>query len=165
MYEPAQPTIRDETSGVRRSGGASTAFALPLVVIVVLGLGVRVLYVGLTRDRGIPADGLHYHFRAAAVAAGHGFVNPLLQLFSGASKPPPDAANPPGWTVALAAATKVGLKSLQAQKLFAGVIGAGTIAMTALAGRAAFGRRAGLIAAGIIALYPNVWLYERELDV
>ena len=35
--------------------------------------------------------------------------------------------------------------------------------MTGLAGRAAFDRRAGLIAAGIVALYPNIWLYEREL--
>jgi hypothetical protein len=35
--------------------------------------------------------------------------------------------------------------------------------MTGLAGRAAFGHSAGLIAAGVAAVYPNVWLYEREL--
>jgi hypothetical protein len=35
--------------------------------------------------------------------------------------------------------------------------------MTGLAGRAAFGRRVGLVGAALAAVYPGMWLYEREL--
>jgi 4-amino-4-deoxy-L-arabinose transferase-like glycosyltransferase len=35
--------------------------------------------------------------------------------------------------------------------------------VTGVAGRVAFGRRTGIIAAALVAVYPSVWLYEREV--
>ena len=76
----------------------------------------------------------------------------------------PDSSNPPAWSVLLAGPTWLGLRSILSHQMVACAVGVGTVIMTGLAGRAAFGRRAGLIAAGIVALYPNVWLYERRAD-
>lgn len=138
-------------------------FGIVLAVIALLGLVGRVAYVIWMRDHLAALDGLHYHYRALAIGDGRGFVNPLVQMLSGAPKAPPDASNPPGWPLVLAGPSALGVRSVLSHQLVSCVVGAATIVMTGVAGRAAFGRRVGLIAAGLVAVYPNVWLYEREL--
>jgi 4-amino-4-deoxy-L-arabinose transferase-like glycosyltransferase len=90
-------------------------------------------------------------------------VLPAAQVLKLPVENPPDAAVPPGWSVLLSIPTRFGLRSILSQQLFVCCIGAATIVMAGLAGRQAFGRRVGLVAAGIVAVYPNMWLYEREL--
>jgi 4-amino-4-deoxy-L-arabinose transferase-like glycosyltransferase len=133
-----------------------------LAVIVVAGLVARVVYIIIARDQSLWSDSLGYHYRAHLLADGDGFVLPALQVL-GFGDNPPDASVPPAWTTFLALAAKLGIRSVLSQQFVACGVGAATIAMTGLAGRAAFGRRTGLISAAIVAVYPNVWIYEREL--
>ncbi len=49
---------------------------------------------------------------------------------------------------------------LLAQRLTMTVFGAGVVLLIGLIGRAVAGNRAGLIAAGIAALYPNLWIND-----
>jgi 4-amino-4-deoxy-L-arabinose transferase-like glycosyltransferase len=145
------------------SGRRRPSFGVVLVVIALLGLAWRIAYVLLTRDHPIYPDSLGYHFRAQDLADGNGFVLPARQVLGVPIENPPDASIPPGWSVFLSIPTRLGLRSVLSQQLVVCVIGAATIVMAGLAGRQAFGRRVGLIAAGLVAVYPNIWLYEREL--
>jgi 4-amino-4-deoxy-L-arabinose transferase-like glycosyltransferase len=138
-------------------------FLILLVVIALVGIVARIAYVVWVRDRALPLDGLHYHFRALGLADGKGFVNVLVQQFYELSEPPADASNPPAWPLLLAGPSLVGVRSILSHQIVACVVGGGTIFMSGLAGRAAFSRRTGVLGALIVAMYPNVWLYEREL--
>jgi 4-amino-4-deoxy-L-arabinose transferase-like glycosyltransferase len=138
-------------------------FELALVVIALVGLVGRIVYVIWMRDNPTGPDAMTYHGRALALADGRGYVAVLQQILFGLPEAPRTASQPPGWSGLLAVPSLVGLRSILSHQVVAGVIGSATIVMTGLAGRAAFGRRAGLIAAGVVAVYPNVWLYEREL--
>lgn len=158
-----RPDVESDRDALGRSGSREHRFGVALGVIALVGLVARVAYVVRMRNDPIGVDGLQYHFRARALADGLGLVDPWIPILTGAAKAPPDAHNPPAWSLLLAGPTKLGLGSILSQQLFACVIGSATIVMTGLGGRAAFGRRAGLIAAGLVAVYPNVWLYEREL--
>ena len=133
-----------------------------LAVVALLGLAARIVYVVLVRDRPLFPDSLGYHFRAQLLADGEGFVLPARQMLGAASNPP-DAGVPPLWSLFLAGPTGLGLRSILSQQVVACLLGGATVFMSGLAGRAAFGRRAGLIAAAIVAVYPNIWIYEREL--
>jgi 4-amino-4-deoxy-L-arabinose transferase-like glycosyltransferase len=137
-------------------------FRLLLVSIALGALVARVAYVILVRDRGLFPDAVGYHFRGLLLADGHGFVFPVREVF-GVGVDAQDATVPPGWTLLLAGAAKLGLRSVLSQQIVSCFVGAATVAMTGLAGRVAFGRRIGLVAAGIAAVYPNVWGYERDL--
>jgi 4-amino-4-deoxy-L-arabinose transferase-like glycosyltransferase len=132
------------------------------VLVALVGLVARVVYILLVRDRPLFADSLGYHYRAQLLADGEGFVLPAREMF-GAATNPPDGAVPPLWSLFLAVPAEIGLRSVLQQQLVSCLVGGATIFMSGLAGRAAFGRRVGLIAAAIVAIYPNIWIYEREL--
>jgi 4-amino-4-deoxy-L-arabinose transferase-like glycosyltransferase len=136
-------------------------FAFALALIALVGLVWRVVYVVWMRDHSLVGDGVHYHFGALYLTDGRGFINPITLELTGVEAQ--DAVHPPAWTLLLAGPSALGLRSWLTHQLLATLVGTATIVMTGLAGRAAFGRRAGLVAAALAAVYPNVWLYEREL--
>jgi 4-amino-4-deoxy-L-arabinose transferase-like glycosyltransferase len=131
-----------------------------LVAIAVVGLVWRLAYVVLTRNDFIGGDAPYYHYGALYLVDGHGFVT-----LAANGKYIPNAFHPPAWIVALSVPTALGLRSWLSHQIVAAMIGTFTIVATGVAGGAAFGRRTGLIAAALVAVYPNVWLYERELAV
>jgi len=135
--------------------GEWDCFKRRLAVIAVIGLIGRVVYVVWVRNDAVIGDGYHYHFAALALADGEGFINPFARDALG--KIVPDAVHPPAWTLLLATASALGLRSYLAHQIIACVVGTAAIVMTGLAGRAAFGARTGLIAAALATLYPNVW--------
>jgi 4-amino-4-deoxy-L-arabinose transferase-like glycosyltransferase len=137
-------------------------FAVGLALIALAGLVGRVIYVVCMRDRSVLGDGPFYHYSANLLVDGYAFVNPHALLTTGVEVP--YAGHPPAWTLVLAGPSAVGLDSYLSHQLVACVVGTATIIMTGLAGRVAFGRRAGLIAAALLALYPNAWIYEREVQ-
>jgi 4-amino-4-deoxy-L-arabinose transferase-like glycosyltransferase len=141
---------------------ARPSFGLILAGIALVAFVAKVAYVFYMRDQAIFVDALGYHYRAQLFADGHGIVLPAQQIL-GRGGNPPDAQNPPMWSLFLGVFAKLGLRSILWQQLLSCVIGTATVVMTGLAGRAAFGRRVGLIAAALVAVYPNVWVYEREL--
>ena len=131
-------------------------FILGLGAICLVGLALRVAYVLIVKhDQKLWGDAFFYHYQAEAILHGHNFPIPYLYRFSHVIRPAAD--HPPLWTILLAGADLLGLRSYEGHKLYSCVIGTGTIAAVGFLGRRVATERAGLIAAGVAALYPNFW--------
>jgi 4-amino-4-deoxy-L-arabinose transferase-like glycosyltransferase len=130
-----------------------------VALVTVVGLGVRIGYAVEWRvDRPLGGDALFYHGAANLLTTGRGFVNPYVFVGDGVLQQAAD--HPPLQTVYLALWSFVGLRS-QLAHVYAGVVlGTLSIVIGALAGRAAGGARVGVLAALLLALYPNVWRHD-----
>jgi 4-amino-4-deoxy-L-arabinose transferase-like glycosyltransferase len=141
------------------------SFGARLALAVLAGLIVRLLYVALfARKIALFGDAVTYHEWARTIADGTGWVkvpHPELGLFHVA--PEPSAEHPPLFSLVLAGFWKLGVHAYTAQKLVVCFIGASTVAFTGLAGREAGGERVGLVAAGVAALYPFLWVADGSL--
>ena len=137
-------------------------FLILLGVITVGALAVRVWWVleGYSHYR-VNGDALYYHLQAWTIADGKGFINPfdwydhgrVVQL----------AANPPLYTTYLAAVSKLGFWSVTDHRLASTLLGTAAVAVIGLVARQIGSNRAGLIAAGIAAVYPNLWINDGML--
>jgi 4-amino-4-deoxy-L-arabinose transferase-like glycosyltransferase len=103
----------------------------------------------------VQGDALTFVLDAGHLAAGDGFRKPYEDL--------PSAEHPPLHIVLLAAIQRAGLESLDAQKVVLALVGTATVLVLGLVGRRLAGERAGLLAAGIAALYPNLWVIDASL--
>jgi hypothetical protein len=156
---PSADTERAEERAPSRRSWSS--FHARLAVVVALGALLRLVYVVASRGDAVVGDGGYYHFGANLLADGRGFLNPISFLVSDVVTP---AANhPPGWTVVLAAASALGFRTWLEHQVLACLVGAATVGVVGFAARRVGGPRVGLIAAAVAAVYPNFWLYEREL--
>lgn len=72
----------------------------------------------------------------------------------------PSAGHPPLYLVYLAGVAKLGFESVLAQRIASCLLGALAVAFVGLVGRQVAGRRAGLLAAGLAAVYPNLWIND-----
>ncbi len=102
-------------------------------------------------------DAWYFYFQARYIDTGVGwFVSPFIYIDRHVVVP--GASHPPLWTMMLAFAYAIGLKTYLAQLLGACAVGAAAVFMTGLVAREVGGNRAGLIAAVVAALYPNYWI-------
>ncbi len=104
-----------------------------------------------------------YHNAANLLVGGKGFIDPLLYYGYLGQEPHrivQSASFPPGFVFVLAAASLVGFKSFFAHRIWCCLIGAAAIAICGLVGREIAGRRVGLIAACLVAIYPNIWMSD-----
>ncbi len=128
--------------------GAWTAVGLVIRVATVLG-----------RPNRVPGgDSTWYNDVANLLVSGKGFVDPFV--YQASHRLVQSAQFPPGFVFVLAAASLVGFKSYFAHRIWCCVIGAGVVVVGGLLGREVAGRRAGLIAAFVIAIYPNIWMSD-----
>jgi 4-amino-4-deoxy-L-arabinose transferase-like glycosyltransferase len=123
-----------------------------------LGLGIRLGTVFGRPNRQPLGDAAYYHSAANLLVDGKGFINPFL--YAEYHQVAQTATFPPGFVFVLAAAGLFGFKSFFAQRIWCCIIGAGAITVCGLAGREIAGRRVGLIAAALIAVYPNIWMSD-----
>jgi Dolichyl-phosphate-mannose-protein mannosyltransferase len=144
-------TAQGRTDGRRRRG----SFAIGLGLIALAGFGIRFWYVLAGGAKDVSPDGIFYHFVANVLVDGGGYVNPFTRV--------PTALHPPVWPVLLGLPSVLGTETLLAHQVFACVVGTATIGLVGIAGRLIAGGRVGLIAAAIAAVYPNMWVHEREL--
>ena len=134
---------------------------LALLAICVVALGIRVGYVLGWRDvPTIEGDARYYHDGANLLADGEGFVHPYAWR-DGVKVPGAD--HPPGYIVVLALPSLLGFDGIRDHMLFSCLIGTGTVALIGLLGRRIAGDAVGLVAAGIAAVYPNLWLNDGSL--
>jgi 4-amino-4-deoxy-L-arabinose transferase-like glycosyltransferase len=140
-------------------------FGARLALAVLAGLIVRLLYVALfARKIALFGDAVTYHEWAQTIANGTGWVKvPHAELGLYHVAPKPSAEHPPLFSLVLAGFWKVGVHTYTAQKLVVCFIGALTVAFTGLAGREGGGERVGLIAAGVAAVYPFLWVADGSL--
>lgn len=137
----------------------SGRFRRRLIVIGAIGLLVRVAYVVIVRrDNSIWGDTYFYHHGANVLAEGEGFINPLYFRDGGIVEQAAD--HPPLYIVYLAAWSLLGVTSALGHMLVSTLIGTATVIVAGILGREVLGPRAGLLAAGLVAIYPNAWSYD-----
>jgi 4-amino-4-deoxy-L-arabinose transferase-like glycosyltransferase len=130
-----------------------------LTAITAIGLVVRVVYVvGFRRDHTVSGDPYFYHYGANLLVHGKGFIAPLQYIVLHIRL---DAADhPPLYILFLAIPSAFGLGTTIVHMLWSACLGTATVALAGVVGRKVAGNRAGLIAAAIVALSPNLWVYD-----
>jgi 4-amino-4-deoxy-L-arabinose transferase-like glycosyltransferase len=131
-----------------------------ILLLIVLGaFALRVGYVLLAkRHEPLVGDQLYYNAQANTLARGHGFTD-----FRDGSQ---TAEHPPLTALALTPTSWVmerfdpGGSHVLAQRLTMTIFGAAVVLLIGLIGRRVAGDRAGLLAAGIAAVYPNLWVND-----
>jgi 4-amino-4-deoxy-L-arabinose transferase-like glycosyltransferase len=164
----AAPTVSDtSTAEAGRSVPVSSHFVAWLAGLTALGFLVRVLNVlwwrPTTDSPGyhgyrLWGDAFYYHWQANALAHGAWFVDPVRWFLDGSERA--SAAHPPLYTTYLALWSAIGLDGVTEHRLASCVLGTATIVVVALLARRLAGNAAGLIAAAIVALYPQMWIND-----
>jgi 4-amino-4-deoxy-L-arabinose transferase-like glycosyltransferase len=103
-------------------------------------------------------DALEYLGLANGLADGRGYIEPLVYASTGIHTQ--TAKLPPLYPLLLSLCSLVGLKSFFAHRIWSAILGASAVALAAVVGRDIAGRRVGLIAAFVVAFYPNLWMPE-----
>jgi len=146
----------DEPSGTRT---ASIIFWIALVVVAAGALWLRLEYVWTARDgKALGGDGLYYHATANLVADGRGFVNPFTYIYEGRFEQ--SAEHPPLYSLYLAAFSWLGYTTIHDHLIASALLGTATVVIGAFAGREIGGRVLGIVAAVLLAVYPNVWRHD-----
>jgi 4-amino-4-deoxy-L-arabinose transferase-like glycosyltransferase len=146
--EIAEPQLRPKSPTLPRFGEW-------LALIAGGGLALRILVIVLSRSERVLGDGYEWSKQGNLNAAGHWFVSG----FHGGA----DALRPPAWSFVLTFWAWLGQHDWFRQQILACLIGTATVAIIGLVARRLAGDRAGLVAAGIAAVYPGLWIYERAL--
>ncbi len=143
--EPADSTARH----------AGSRFGRWLALVVVGGFAWRLVVITLSRGEKVTGDGYEWGRQGNLNASGHWFVSAFTLQ--------PDALRPPGWAMVLTVWAWLGQHSWFRQQILACAIGAATVAVIGIVGRRLAGDRAGLLSAGLAAVYPGLWVFERPL--
>jgi 4-amino-4-deoxy-L-arabinose transferase-like glycosyltransferase len=134
-----------------------------LGLIVVAAAGIRVVYVlTVTRHDTHFYDAAYYELEASSIAHGDGFTDPFAKIRDPDATPGPSAEHAPLTSLVLVPAALVddpGTRSLLMRFTMV-ALGLGTVVVLALLGRALGGDVVGLVAAGIAALDPNLWMND-----
>jgi 4-amino-4-deoxy-L-arabinose transferase-like glycosyltransferase len=138
-----------------------------LALILAGALAIRMLFTAFVAD-DIPVigDALTYHLLGAKIADGHGFeraFHPQLATYENWVPGQPTAEHPPLFPLLVALITKLGATGFVAQKLWLCLVGTVTVGFVGLAGRELGGATIGLVAAGIAAIYPFLWVVDGSL--
>lgn len=137
-------------------------FAGGLWAIGLASFAVRVWTFGTTNARN-PANGdpFFYHSQANMLADGVGFGEPIQWITQGRFVA--SAIHPPLFTLWLTPASLLGARGFLSHKAMAAFAGVAVVVVAGLLGRRLAGDRAGLIAAAIVALYPNLVVIDGTL--
>ena len=141
---------------------ASPRFALALVVIALVALGIRIAFVVVVAPR-VPTlgDASAYHLLAGHLAHGGGYIRPFDNLLLHVQRP--TAEYPPLFPALLSLPARLGAHSVDQQRIFLAFVGAGTVALVGLLGRRVASNTVGLVAAALAAVYPMLFLSEATL--
>jgi 4-amino-4-deoxy-L-arabinose transferase-like glycosyltransferase len=146
-------------------GGDDRRFWRILLLIALAALALRVAYVAFAKtNQPIHGDQLFYNAEANRLARGDGFLEPFdpQALSRGVIREgtEPAADHPPLTVLVLAPVSFVTRQALVPQRLTMAVLGTVAVVVIGLLARRMAGDRAGWIAAGIAAIYPNLWVND-----
>jgi hypothetical protein len=152
--------------------GASRRFLTRLGLITAGAAAWRVWYVAaVVNPRAADlrlSDETFYHQQARLVADGHGFINPFgyyAPVGSAAHRVFETAVHPPLYTVFLAIPARLGIDSMLSQRVLTALLGAATVFLLGLLGRRLLGDAVGLVAAGLAAISPALWVNDSVLGL
>ena len=137
-------------------------FAIGLVAIGAVALVARVLFVVVV-DPTVPpmGDASTYHLLAQNLADGQGYIRPFDSAILGEMRP--TAEFPPLFPSVLAVIDRLGGDAVETQRLLMTMVGTATVVLIGLLGRRVGGNAVGLVAAGVAAVYPMLFLSEAIL--
>ena len=126
---------------------------------MLVGWGVRLFYVWHWRQyQEFGGDPLYYHLGAKLLANGQGMINPYAHFARGIDVQAAD--HPPLYMMYLAVFSRLGMGTVTWHLYASTLLGAGSIVVAGFAGREIVGARTGIIAATLVAVYPNAWRYD-----
>ena len=164
VAEPAAPAPPSPTTSVPP---LTHRFAVWLAAMTLLGFVVRVMNVLWWRPTtDLPGyhgyrlwgDAFYYHWQGNAIAHGAWFVDPVLWFLDGTQRA--SAGHPPLFSTYLALWSALGLDGVTAHRLASSVLGTATIVVVGLLVRRLAGNPAGIVAAAIVAVYPQMWIND-----
>ena len=165
-YGPSDPSPLGNVGSV--PGPTSRRFRTALLLILVLAAGVRTTFIlTVARHDHHFYDAGYYELQARQIGKGDGYNDPFLFLPGASHRSTPAADHPPLTVFAIlpviATGDRLGFAESTTQlvvrfeMLLIGLFG---IVLMALLTRRLAGDTAGLIAAGIAALYPYLWVND-----
>ena len=110
-------------------------------------------------------DSLYGHLQGRLLAEGHGYVDVFTWIRTGGERYEPSANDAPLYAAVLAVPSALGLTDATDHRLVSAGIGVLGVVLIGLLGRRLAGERAGLIAAGLAAVYPMLWINDGMLLV
>ncbi|MGH9049543.1 MAG: ArnT family glycosyltransferase [Acidimicrobiia bacterium] len=132
-----------------------------LLAIVAVGFAVRIAYVVFAKlDEGVAADQVFYSAAANRLGNGGGFLEPFDPHPPPLIGSDPAADHPPLTVIVLAPVSFVFDGVENPQRFTMAALGTVTVLALGLLGREVGGDRAGWLAAGIGAVYPNLWVND-----
>ena len=158
LAQEAPVSATEDSPGRRRWVWRATIAALFAV-----GLVIRLASV-LARPHLAPAgDPLEYVGQANLLVEGKGWIEPLVYAHHGLQVQ--TAKLPPLFTLLMAVCSLAGFKSFLAHRIWSAVLGSTAVPVAAMLGREMSGnkvdgRKVGVLAAGIVAVYPNMWMSD-----
>ncbi|RMH87229.1 MAG: hypothetical protein D6683_00170 [Actinomyces sp.] len=166
---PPAPPAPISPARVRRAASAVGSFRLGLAAIATAGLTLRLWVVLVARPTCGPdpaqvacfrinGDALYHFTQARLIADGHWFENGLEYLATG--RHVPSAGDPPGFALLLALWSWLGFDTVTWARVWSCAVGAVTIVLVGLLARHLAGDRAGLVAAGVAAVHPLLWIND-----
>jgi 4-amino-4-deoxy-L-arabinose transferase-like glycosyltransferase len=143
------------------AGGDNRRFWRILLLIALVALAVRVSYVAFAKtNQPLRGDQLFYNAEANRMADGDLFIEPFDPHPPPLIGQDPAADHPPLTVLVLTPVSWVTGHNLVAQRLTMAVLGTVAVVAIGLLARRLAGNRAGWIAAGIAAVYPNLWVND-----
>lgn len=134
-------------------------FTITLGVVVAGALVVRLVYVLVhLRHEPLGGDSLYYSLQGHDLAHGRWFIEPYRFRLDHVTEP--SAYHPPLFSLYLGVVSRLGADSFLAHRIAACVVGAAAVGAIGFLGRRLAGNRVGLLAAGIAALYPYLWIND-----
>lgn len=129
-----------------------------LLGLFVVGLGIRLASVLVRPHLAAGGDPLEYVGQANLLVEGKGWIEPLTYAHTGAHVQ--TAKLPPLFTLLMAVCSVAGFKSFFAHRIWSAILGSAAVPVAGLLGREVAGRKVGLLAALLVAVYPNMWMSD-----
>jgi 4-amino-4-deoxy-L-arabinose transferase-like glycosyltransferase len=137
-------------------------FATRLAAVAGVGLAIRLVYALVVMGGREPAgDGNEFHVLANVLAATGKYLQPFMYAYLGRTIPTTE--KPPLYAAVLAVPSALGLDSVAAHRVVSCLLGTAAVVLIGLLGRKVGGSRVGLVAAGIAAVYPALWMLDASL--
>ncbi|MCB1249828.1 MAG: glycosyltransferase family 39 protein [Acidimicrobiales bacterium] len=108
-------------------------------------------------------DSAYGYLQGYLLSQGEGYADSATWFASDASRIVDSAGDPPLFAAVLAVVHRLGIHSVTAHRLATSLLGTVGVVLMALVGARIAGRRAGLIAGGLAAVYPLLWINDAML--
>ncbi|MCD9624553.1 glycosyltransferase family 39 protein [Rhabdothermincola salaria] len=133
-----------------------------LAAVAAAAFAWRAVYILVwRRDHQVWGDAYFYHHGANLLADGYGFVNPFRFLIDGLIQQAAD--HPPVYTVYLFLFSTLGVRSPTGHMLATALVGTASVVLAGLIGRRIAGNTTGIVAAVLVAFYPNTFSWDGML--